>query len=94
MPDGARKVMEAFKSHFANPDVKIPTSLRSEPPDVIYTGLLEPEEVRAPELMDVMPPSEALPDLDPMGVEPTTLDAALPADNPFGDVELADVLTF
>lgn len=95
MPKGDRRAIEAFKERFRDENVKVPSSLRAEPPDIIFTGLMEKEEVRAPELVDVMPAASEIPGPDPMAMDPMAMGGGLPAaDDPFGDIDLGDVLSY
>lgn len=95
MPEGGKRAIASFLERFRNSEVVVPKSLQSEPPDIIYTGLMEQEEMRAPELMEFMPsmPMEEQVATDPLAADP--LAAGLPAeDDPFGDIPLEDVLNY
>lgn len=87
MPDGMRRAMRAFLETFRDDSVEVPKSLQSEPPDVIYTGLLEQEEIKLPELTELMAGSRDLPENEP------DIPALDPADDPFSDISLEDALT-
>lgn len=95
MPKAGQRAIAAFRERFRNPDVTVPTSLRTEPPDVIYTGLMEEEELRPPELVEFMPPSVETELGQPSGDSLALPEAGLPADDdPFGDIPLEDVLNY
>lgn len=99
--------MRAFRERFRNADAEIPKSLQSEPPDIIFTGLLEQAEMQAPALELSPPPNagllseEALPgqmgDLLGAGMAPETglaPDIAPEPSDIFADIPIEDVLDF